>query len=148
MGSSVLVAVSPGELFDKITILRVKTARFVDERKLDNVHIELKVLEETADTTIPNVIGLQARVGRLESVNAALFDVINRIYDCERDREFGPAFVNLARSVYTLNDQRAAIKREINLLLGSWLIEEKGHDLPAWDLVASESNGVTDGRPG
>jgi hypothetical protein len=143
----ILVEVSPGELFDKITVLRVKNARFADERKLGNIRVELDVLEETARRCVPHVMGLQAHVGRLECVNAALFDTINRIYDCERDRAFGPLFVDLARSVYTLNDQRAAIKREINLLFGSRLVEEKGHDLPVVESLVAELDGVTDGWP-
>ena len=123
----VLVEISPGELFDKITVLQVKTERIGDEQKLANIHEELQTLEQARDGAIDRSAQLDGLVDDLRSVNRELYDVIAGIYDCKREHELGERFHALALDVYRLNDRRALLKRKINLLLGSRLVEEKGH---------------------
>jgi hypothetical protein len=123
----ILVPVSPGELVDKITILRIKAARISDAQKLHNVRVELDALESTwrnCGAPIADVTGDEAA---LQKVNEALWDIEDRIRDKERDRLFDAEFIELARAVYVTNDERAAIKKRINLALGSRLVEEKSY---------------------
>jgi hypothetical protein len=122
-----LVPISPGELLDKITILRIKAARIGDAAKLANVRHELALLEHTWSSSIPAGIDLAADERALEDVNARLWDIEDRIRDKEAARQFDAAFIELARSVYVSNDERAAIKKRINLALGSALVEEKSY---------------------
>ena len=123
----VLVPVSPGELLDKITILRIKSARMSDAAKLANVRHELTMLEKTWRDTVPAKKHPAADEQALEAVNARLWDIEDQIRDQEAARDFGPRFIELARAVYVQNDERAAIKKRINLALGSALIEEKSY---------------------
>jgi hypothetical protein len=123
----ILVEVAPGELIDKITILQIKTERIDNADKVKNVRIELEVLETARDNVIPSSAELDRLTAELKSVNEALWVIEDDIRDCERDKDFGPKFVELARSVYRSNDRRAAAKREINELLGSKIIEEKSY---------------------
>jgi len=122
-----LVPISPGELLDKITILRIKAARIGDAAKLANVRHELALLEHTWSSSIPAGIDLAADERALEDVNARLWDIEDRIRDKEAARQFDAAFIELARAVYVSNDERAAIKKRINLALGSALVEEKSY---------------------
>jgi Flp pilus assembly protein TadD len=118
---------SLGELIDKITILRIKVGRMREEEKLANVRRELALLERLAreDGAIGPSIDLLT--DRLAAVNARLWDIEDAIRTCERKGDFGPSFVALARSVYGENDVRAALKRAINTLANSALIEEKSY---------------------
>ena len=118
--------VSWGELLDKITILEIKVERLGGKDARANAGKELDLLREIA---APVMAGgpASALVARLKQVNQALWDIEDRIRDHEREGDFGPGFVELARSVYRRNDERGAIKREINLALGSALIEEKSY---------------------
>jgi hypothetical protein len=120
------VPVSWGELIDKITILRIKSARLTDAAALANVRRELAALEtwEDAVRTGPR---LTALIAALAEVNEALWEIEDRIREKEAARDFGVEFVELARSVYRQNDRRAGLKREISLALGSELIEEKSY---------------------
>lgn len=122
----ITIPVAIGELFDKITILRIKAARLSDARQLANVRRELAELETVA-AAVPDSAGLDALVGRLQTINDALWDVEDAKRTHEREGRFDAAFIELARRVYKENDQRAAVKREINLLTGSTLVEEKSH---------------------
>jgi len=122
----ILIPVSAGELVDKITILRVKAAR-IDQAKLANVKQELELLEAVATRELKDMPALDALSAELEAVNAALWDVEEGKRDCERRKDFGPAFIALARRVYQENDRRAAIKRRINEAAGSDLMEEKSY---------------------
>ena len=126
---SLLVEVSAGELFDKITVLEVKARRISDPAKLKNVVTELRSLEEARDRAIAPSTALSSLVDELRAVNSELFQVIEGIYSCEAAGDLGPRFVSLARAVYRLNDRRALLKREINLMLNSRLVEEKAHPL-------------------
>ena len=123
----ILVEVAPGELIDKITILQIKSERIDDPEKIKNVRIELGVLEEARDSVVAASPELDRLTAELKSVNEALWAIEDDIRDCERSKDFGPKFIELARSVYRSNDRRAAAKREINELLGSKIIEEKSY---------------------
>uniref|UniRef100_B0SXE2 Uncharacterized protein n=1 Tax=Caulobacter sp. (strain K31) TaxID=366602 RepID=B0SXE2_CAUSK len=123
----ILAPVSAGELIDKITILRVKATRIGDPAKEANVRAELALLEETAGRELPQSPELDGLVAHLTEINAALWDIEDGKRDCERHQDFGPAFVELARRVYIDNDRRAAVKRQINTLVGSEIIEEKSY---------------------
>jgi hypothetical protein len=124
---AILAPVSAGELIDKITILRVKASRIGDAAKEVNVKAELALLEETAARELPQSPELDDLVAQLTEINAALWDVEDGKRDCERRQDFGPAFVELARRVYIDNDRRAAVKRQINTLVGSEIVEEKSY---------------------
>ncbi len=123
----ILAPVSWGELLDKITILDIKAERIADADKLANVRREREALVAVAaqaDTARAEVATL---VDELRAVNTTLWEVEDEIRDCERAKDFGPRFVELARQVYHTNDRRAALKRELNGLLGSELVEEKSY---------------------
>jgi hypothetical protein len=123
----ILVPVSPGELLDKITILRIKVARIQDAAKLANVKLELSLLEQTWKDSgaAAHDVALDERA--LENVNGRLWDIEDRIRDKEAHQTFDREFIELARAVYISNDERAAIKKRINLQLGSRLVEEKSY---------------------
>lgn len=123
--SSIQVEIAPGELIDKITILQIKSERMTNAEKLRNVRIELDCLTESRDKAITSSRQLDSLTQQLKQVNEALWDIEDNIRRCEQQHDFGDAFVQLARSVYQHNDQRAAVKKQVNLLLGSHLVEEK-----------------------
>ena len=127
MKTSVSIEVAPGELIDKITILEIKLERIKDGDKLANVRLEWETLVKARDAVIEATPKLDLLSAELKAANEALWDIEDDIRDCERDKDFGDAFVQLARSVYISNDKRAALKREISELLGSSLIEEKSY---------------------
>lgn len=118
--------VSWGELIDKITILEIKSARLSAPEALANVRRELAALEAAAAPLAGDaeLAGLRAE---LAQVNGVLWDIEDRIREKEAAKDFGVEFVELARSVYRTNDRRAALKREINGLTGSELVEEKSY---------------------
>jgi hypothetical protein len=123
----ILVPISPGELLDKITILRIKSARMSDAAKLANVRHELRLLEQTWAGAVPAGVDLAAEERALQEVNERLWDVEDRLRDLEAVRRFDEDFTGLARAVYFNNDERAAIKKRINTQLGSALVEEKSY---------------------
>ncbi len=123
----ILAPISAGELIDKITILRVKADRIGDPFKEANVRAELALLEETAATALETSADLQSLTAELTEINAALWDIEDGKRDHERRQDFGPSFVQLARRVYIDNDKRAAVKRAINVLAGSEIVEEKSY---------------------
>ena len=122
-----LVPISPGELLYKITILRIKSARMTDETKLRNVRVELDALEQTWRESGAAVPAVAADEAALQKVNEELWDIEDRIRDKERAGEFDAVFIELARSVYVTNDERARFKKNINMTLGSRLVEEKSY---------------------
>jgi hypothetical protein len=122
---SAKIDVSYGDLFDKVSILEIKANRLADPAKQRNVEQELAQLLEVC-RAIPGRAAVRDQVlAQLKAVNAELWDVEDALRGCEHARSFGPTFVELARSVYRLNDRRSALKRQINAALGSSLVEEK-----------------------
>ncbi len=125
--SEITVPVSFGELLDKISILQIKSERMSDEAKLANVRRELSALEKTW-MAHPAAGGDVARLrADLKAVNERLWDIEDEVRLKEKARSFDQAFVELARSVYMQNDERARIKKAINLALGSSYVEEKSY---------------------
>lgn len=124
---SVLIEVSYGELIDKITILEIKAAQVKDPIKLNNVQLELKKLVSVLQEKIRPDDGLDELTAQLRGVNRTLWDVEDRLRDKERGKEFDGNFIELARSVYKLNDERARIKRDLNAMLKSEIVEEKNY---------------------
>lgn len=122
-----LVPVSWGELLDKITILDIKLERIADPAKLANIGRERAALQAVVDAAGALPDERLELIDQLRRVNAALWDIEDEIRDCERQRDFGSRFIELARAVYHTNDQRAAFKRDLNDLLGSELVEEKSY---------------------
>ena len=127
MTHEIKVPVSPGELLDKVTILRIKSERMSDPVKLKNVREELAALEHTWQSSPYSKADIAADVEALQRVNERLWVIEDAIRDQERAKDFGAEFVRLARAVYFENDERAAIKRRINLNLGSSIVEEKSY---------------------
>lgn len=126
MHEAITIEVAPGELIDKLTILDIKLDRIEDDEKRRNVRLERDVLA-AACRTLGDRADLAALTQRLRTVNEALWVIEDEIRDCERNGDFGAGFISLARAVYKTNDERAEIKRAINLALGSRLIEEKAY---------------------
>jgi len=125
--SEIIVPVSPGELIDKMTILRIKTQRITDATKLKNVRLELDALQETWAKSNYASVDITADEQALLDVNERLWAIEDEIREKERAQAFDAEFIRLARAVYFENDERAAIKRRINLRLGSAIIEEKSY---------------------
>ncbi len=123
----ILVPVSPGELLDKITILRIKAARMSDAVKVANVEHELELLEKTWRDSGAAAGNIGDEEANLTRVNEALWVIEDDIRDEERAGRFGEKFIELARAVYITNDERAAIKKRINVALGSNIVEEKSY---------------------
>ena len=121
------VEVSPGELIDKITILEIKLERITDAAKLKNVRHEHAVLDAVLKQAVTASAPLTALHRELKQVNEALWVIEDDIRDLERAKTFDARFVELARAVYQTNDRRAALKRQINDLLHSAIVEEKSY---------------------
>jgi hypothetical protein len=121
------VAISPGELLDKITILRIKAARMSDPLKVANVKHELSLLEKTWQDSGAAAVNIGDEEANLTLVNEKLWVIEDEIRDEERAKRFTEKFIELARAVYFINDERAAIKKRINTLLGSTIVEEKSY---------------------
>ena len=122
----ILAEISVGELFDKITILNIKTKKISDNDKLRNIHTELKTLnDQSKKITISDTQALNDLVLKLQQINEALWDIENFKRECEAKKDFGENFIKLSRDVHFKNDKRAIIKKEINLLSNSQIVEEK-----------------------
>ena len=123
----ILVPISPGELLDKITILRIKAARMRDAAKRANVQLELGLLEGTWRDSGCAAVDLSGDERALQDVNERLWVIEDRIREKEAAQAFDAEFIELASSVYVSNDERAAIKKRVNLRLGSRILEEKSY---------------------
>jgi len=121
------VPVSPGEVLDKITILEIKAERMNDPEKVANVKVELGLLQETWANSISEDSIINGLHAQLKEINEALWEIEDDIRDKERAKEFDERFIELARSVYFTNDRRSQVKKELNLHLGSEIIEEKSY---------------------
>ena len=122
-----MIEAAPGEVIDKITILEIKAERITEPEKLKNVGRELDALRRARDRSIAPSETLSAHAALLRSVNEAIWNVEDEIRLCELKSDFGPRFIELARSVYKNNDRRAALKRKINEHLRSRIVEEKSY---------------------
>ena len=122
-----LTPVSIGELVDKITILLLKREYIQEPAKLANIATELQALQAALPSQAQKVAGVTDLTHELLEVNRSLWHIEDDIRDCERRKDFGPRFIELARAVYFTNDKRAALKRNINALTGSALVEEKSY---------------------
>jgi hypothetical protein len=125
--TEISVPVSPGELLDKITILRIKAARMSDAAKLANVRRELALLEGVWNESAWADSDVHGDIAALQAVNERLWDIEDDIRDKERAASFDAGFIELARAVYVENDERASIKKRINVALGSTIVEEKSY---------------------
>lgn len=121
------VPVAPGEFLDKMAILEIKAERIADGAKLANVKRELELLRSTWAASPLAMRDVSALTTDLKRVNEALWEIEDRIRELEAVQRFDAEFISLARSVYRTNDRRAAIKREINVALGSDILEEKSY---------------------
>lgn len=122
----ILAEISVGELFDKITILNIKTKKISDNDKLQNIQTELKILEEQSKKIdVSDINSLNELVSQLQYINEDLWDIENQKRECEAKKDFGEIFIKLSRDVHFKNDIRAQIKKEINLLSNSQIVEEK-----------------------
>ena len=122
----ILAEISVGELFDKITILNIKTLKIHDSEKLINIKNELNFLNNQASNiNVKDQESLNQNINKLQSINEELWDIENYKRECEANKDFGEIFIELSRDVHFKNDIRAQIKKEINLLTDSIIVEEK-----------------------
>ncbi len=121
------VAVSIGEIADKMSILEIKSERIQDPGKLENINKELVMLQNSWESSEYSVKDIENEYQALKIINENLWEIEDKIRDKEAENCFDQEFIELARSVYITNDERAAIKKEINLKLGSELTEEKSY---------------------
>lgn len=122
-----MIPVAWGEVFDKLTILQIKLERIADENKKKNVLNEMKVIDEAIGDRAGFPNALDALVMSLKRVNDEQWDIQEGLRDCERTGTVGQRSIDLVRAEYRINDQRAAIKRQINELLESGIFEEKSY---------------------
>ena len=122
----ILAEISVGELFDKITILNIKTQKIHDSEKLQNIEKELNFLNhQTSNINVKDQELLNRNIEKLQLINEELWDIENYKRECEANKDFGEKFIQLSRDVHFKNDIRAKIKKEINLLTDSTVVEEK-----------------------
>jgi hypothetical protein len=124
---SVSIDVSYGELIDKITILEIKAARMDDAAKLRNVQTELQLLAAERAAHVQPSAAVEELTRQLHTVNSFLWEVEDKLREKERHKHFDAEFIELARDVYRTNDRRAELKRKLNELLGSRIVEEKAY---------------------
>lgn len=127
MARRIEVPISVGELVDKVTILAIKFENIADAGKRANVGREFDALAGVLKPLLATAPGLAALQAELRAINETLWRIEDDIRDCERQRDFGPRFIELARNVYQTNDRRAATKRKIDELMGSDIVEEKSY---------------------
>ncbi len=119
--------VSFGEILDKITILEIKQQHITDAEKLKNVRHELNLLTDTWNKNVTQTSEISRLKEQLKQVNQSLWNIEDNIRIKESKKEFDDEFIQIARSVYYENDKRADVKKQVNLLLGSELVEEKSY---------------------
>ena len=124
----ILAEISAGELFDKITILEIKKEKISNNEKLVDVEKELSSLKDTVEKFIPNQSKISKHVNDLKEINLKLWDIEDGKRAAEKKKKFDEKFIELARNVYKLNDERAKIKLAINTALGSNIKEVKSYE--------------------
>lgn len=127
----IMIEISPGELIDRMTILEIKVDNFRDVRKLESVRQELELLERVRQQSLTPGAQLDELTAQLKAVNAELWRIEDAIRLQEQRRDFGAAFIELARLIYRTNDRRSQLKQRINELYGASLAEEKSY--PAYE---------------
>ena len=125
--NELLVPVSPSELLDKMTILEIKSERIDDSKKVVNVRHELELLSKIWSNSVKEDKAIANLRQQLKTINEKLWEIEDDIRNEEQQNRFGKKFIELARAVYVTNDKRAQIKKDINLYLGSEIIEEKSY---------------------
>jgi hypothetical protein len=130
MSNSVSIPVSVGDLYDRISILEIKLELIRDEQKSKNIELELGLLTDVANTLPPLEKSLSELREKLKAVNKTIWDAEERIREFETSKDYGADFVAVARAIHYNNDRRAEIKRRLNLLAGSAIVEEKSYELP------------------
>jgi len=123
----ITIPISPGELLDKITILEIKSERISDADKKANVNNELAMLNKVWADAVIEDDDIKAMRTEMKNINETLWDIEDDVRDEERDKRFEDRFIELARSVYVTNDQRADVKKRINVYLKSDIVEEKSY---------------------
>jgi hypothetical protein len=126
--NKILAEISAGELIDKITILEIKKAKITNKAKIVNVDVELNSLNNTLMNSIPNTSIIKEYINQLKNINLQLWDIEEGKRLAEKNNDFGKNFVELARKVYKINDERAKIKLLINETLGSNIKEVKSYE--------------------
>src|SRR3989344_5350338 len=126
--NKILIPISPAELMDKIAILEVKSERIKDPEKLKNVKRELKLLREVFHKSVKPTKELNRLFDKLRRLSAKGWDIEDKKRLCERNGDFGSEFIKAARAAFKNNDERAAVWREINLLLKSDIVHEKSYE--------------------
>tara|TARA_B100000963_G_scaffold267396_1_gene235617 strand:+ start:220 stop:615 length:396 start_codon:yes stop_codon:yes gene_type:complete len=124
----ILAEISAGELFDKITILEIKKAKILNKEKLNDIEKELVSLNETVKKFIPDQSSISKHIDDLKNINLKLWAIEDGKRAAEKNKDFGKKFIELARNVYKLNDERAKIKLTINTSLGSNIKEVKSYE--------------------
>ena len=124
----IFTEISAGELVDKITILEIKKIKITNEKKLIEINKELISLKVTFNKFIPDDTIIKNYIEDLKKVNSQLWDIEDGKRNAEKKQSFGEEFINLARSVYKINDERAEIKLKINQALGSNIKEVKSYE--------------------
>ena len=125
--NEIIVPVSTGELIDKISILKIKKKKIKNKSKLKNILKELLLLNKILQNNFKNNNKISLYEKKLTQINRKLWDIEDKIRDLEAKKIFNKQFINLARSVYIINDKRSEIKKKINLLTGSDIKEEKSY---------------------
>lgn len=126
--NKILIPISPAELMDKIAILEVKLKRISDPDKLKNVNHEIKILREVFSKSIEPSKELDHLFDKLKQLSAKGWDIEDKKRLCERNNDFGPEFIEAARGAFKNNDERAAVWKEINILLKSDIVQEKSYE--------------------
>ena len=121
----ILSEISPGELLDKISILEIKLVKIKDKKNLEEINKEYESLVKTKKTDIILTKELEKLINEIKEINLKLWDIEDKIRICEKNKDFGDVFIDLARSVYLNNDKRANFKSQINKMLGSNIKEIK-----------------------
>ena len=126
--NKIYAEISVGELLDKISILEIKQKNLKDNEKIKIVNKELESLNMTLNKDVTMTEEIQSLYQDLKKINSILWDIEDGKRDCERNKDFGDKFIELARSVYIENDNRSKIKNKINQLSGSNISEVKSYD--------------------